>query len=351
MNRQEVVIALAKINMMNKQVAYWIDLDQDVDNITKAIDIDIVPVWKDEIIQFMKENPCKMVVNIAEKMYPIDYLKKCLKARSKKYQPITIQKLSKFAEAIEELYSYSSIYYKMYKTSPYGILEEPLANEKAAELLKRAIDAGYLDVNYFPCKGTTKLHLKAIAWGVGQQIGIKWRIQWVTFERQWKCERIGTIPLPECYSKDLEDVKKLYPEVDYSPLLKKKEDEFFKSPKDECRVEELFLALVAFGYIDRKSTYSQFRKAFGIKDQSDDNFVPVNWIRDQRNLTYFIHYTFRKTNKDIWVKTKNCFTVNGKTPNKGSLKSGFLAMKRNHPDIEKYDPCLITLAAQFNRKK
>lgn len=80
MNRQEVVIALAKINMMNKQVAYWIELDQDLDNISVALDLGVVPGWIDEILVFMKNNSCKPVVSFAHKMFTIDFLKKALKS-------------------------------------------------------------------------------------------------------------------------------------------------------------------------------------------------------------------------------------------------------------------------------
>ena len=351
MNRQEVVIALAKINMMNKQVAYWMDLDQDVDNIFKVLDIDKVPEWKDGIVEYMKNNQCHAVVNFTEKMFSIDYLKKTLKERKKRYLPSTIQQLTAFANAVEEIYKYSSIYYKMYKAGPLGQLDDDIANEKTVELFTRAIEAGYLDSNYRPKKKTTNLQLKTIAWAVGKMLHLPMRKLWAPFERQWQSRKLSTLQMPEKFSQEVEDIKVLYPEVDYSPLTARKEDEFFKTPKDECRVEELFLALVAYGYIDRKTTYDQFKQIFGIKDAKSKPFKPVNWLKEQRNLTYFVHYTFGKTNKDIWVKAKNCFNVNGKIPNKGSMKSGIQALKRDWPEMEKYDPCLLTLAQQFNRKE
>lgn len=352
MNRQEVVIALAKINMMNKQVAYWIELDQDLDNISVALDLGVVPSWIDEILVFMKNNSCKPVVSFAHKMFTIDFLKKALKDSNRKWKRETYEILSSFAGSIEKLYSTSNIYYKMYKRGPYGDLEDALSNAKGAELLMRAVNAGYLDCNYKPKKGITPLQLKAIAWGVGQSLGIKWREQWVTFERQWNCDRIGTVQVPEGFSKQYEDIKALYPEVDYSPLTDSKKDEYFKKPLNDNCMEELFLALITYGYIDKKTTYIQFQRIFGIKNDLDTSiFQPINWIKDQRSLTYFVYFAFSKRNMGIWVKAQNCFMVNGKRPNKGSLKSGMPALRRDHPVIEQYDPCLMTLANQFNKKK
>ena len=350
MNRQEVVIALAKINMMNKQVAYWIDLNQELDKISIALEIEKVPRWIEEILEYMKGNSCRGVVKFAQKMYDIEYLKNALKESKKRWSKTTIILLSDFCMSMDKLFSASNIYNKMYKRGPYGELEELLSNEKAANLLQRAVDAGYLDCNYYPKASTTPFQLKAIAWGVGQQIKIPWRQQWTTFERQWKTPRIGTVPFPEKRTQALEDVKALYPEVDYSPLIAIRENEFFNMPTDESRINELFLALFTYDYIDKKTTFSQFQKIFGIQDENTA-FKPVNWIKDQRKLTYFVRFAFGKKNKSIWLKTKHCFTVNGNVPNLGSLKSGFQAIVRDNPEIEKYDPCLITLANQFNRKQ
>ena len=351
MNRQEVVIALAKINLMNKQVAYWIELEQDMDNISIALDLGVVPGWIDEILDFMKNNSCLPVVKFVSKMFSINLLKESLKKGKLIWKQRTFKMLSSFAGSIDKLYSTSSIYYKIYKQSPYGDLEDALSNDKGVELLRRAVNAGYLKSNYLPSKGTTLLELKAIAWGVGQALKIRWREQWVTFERQWKLDRIGNLPIPDNFDRQCKKIIELYPEVDYAPLSAVKEDAFFNKPRCESRIEELFLALVTYGYIDRKTMFNQFQRIFGIHTEKDyiSEIKPVAWIKDQRSLTYFVYFAFGKQNHELWVKAQNCFVVNGRKPNKGSLKTGMIALKRDHPDIEQYDPCLLILAKQFNR--
>lgn len=94
------------------------ELDQDIDNICKVVDIAIVPMWKDCILQYMKKNPCKDIADYIEKKCSIDYLKKNLGERRKRYKPAIVQMLTEFADAVEELYYKSSQYNNMYKTGP-----------------------------------------------------------------------------------------------------------------------------------------------------------------------------------------------------------------------------------------
>ena len=154
--------------------------------------------------------------------------------------------------------------------------------------------------------------------------------------------------MPEKAHKAYDAVKALYPEVDYSLLTAKKE-KYFKTPEDPSRVEELFLSLLTHGYIAKNTHIWQFRKIFSIEDIDRHPFKPVKWMKELRKLSYFLHFALGMKYKDVWVKAQYCFTVNGKTPNRGSLKSAFGAMKRDHPDWENFDPCLRGIALQFCR--
>ena len=349
MTRPEVAIALATINRLNKTIAYWIDLDGDLDQIQFTEELAQVPQWRDGILEYMKQQYCHSIVKYIMKMYSNNFLKEYLSQESPSCQPTTFTLLENLSLSIEKLKEFAYIYYKMYKAGPYELLAEELSNDKALALFKRAQEAGYLDVNFNPKEGVSPMQKKALAWGIGQLLNLRWRIQWITFERQWKCDRIGTVPMPECYSEEYEAIKKLFPEVDFSPLTAVK-DQYFKTPKDKKRVDELFFALITHDYIDKSTPIWQFRKVFSIDDEEGHEFRPVNWVKEQRKLTYFLRYAMGEKSKDIWVIAKNCFVINGKTPNKGSLKSGFAALKRDHPDVERFDPCLKTIAEQFCRE-
>lgn len=350
MNKQEVAISLAKINMMNSQIAYWMDLNQDVDNISKALEIESVPSWTKGIIDFLNQNPCEHLVKAIEKMHSVDYLRNYLVERRKQYKSRTLTMLSHFADSIENLYECAALYRKMYK-GQYWMLEDVLANDKAVSLLKRAIDAGYLDYNYMPQPHATELQLKAIAYAIGQLLNLHWRIQWITFERQWKRHRLATKQFPADYPEKLKDIIAIFPEIDFSVFREQRKEDYFRAPSNESRIEELFLGLLTYEYIDKRTTYSQFRRIFNLKSDKDpEEFVPVNWIKPQISLIYFIHNTFSKSNRNFWIKTAYCFTVNGQMPNKETLKTGLRGLSHYCPDVSTYDTCLLELAKQFNRK-
>lgn len=70
-------------------------------------------------------------------------------------------------------------------------------------------------------------------------------------------------------------------------------------------------------------------------------------MKSQQHLSYFIYFTFSKTNKDYWVKTVACFSVNGHAPHKGSLVTGLVAMQRK-PNFGTFDVELKRIASKYN---
>ncbi len=345
MNRQEVALSLAEIDKLHRQVVYYLDLDEQVDQLPTKFKFDNVHKWVPEIIDYMKAHDCRGLINFIGSMFPTDYLKKTLKERTKKYKPYTIAVLTRFSESIDKIYECSTLFNNLYKAGPYENLVDPLANERGAELLQRAVKAGFLDEKYQVTERTTNVQKKAIAWAVGQLLELPWRIQWVTFKRQWNCPRFGNVIIPSVRCQEFDEIKTLYPEVDFSPLTSKKDGAFFEKPKDLKRIDELFLSLVTHGYIDPKTKSSQFH---GIFNDSDEEFVSVEWKGSLRLLAYFVQITFSPTNYEFWSKAQNCFSINGKNPNRSSLKSasGFLHV---YKDLDSYDLCLKSIAEQFNR--
>ncbi len=157
MNRQEVALSLAEIDKLHRQVVYYLDVDEQVDSLPTNFDFDGVQKWVPEIIDYMKGHDCRGLINFIESMFPTDYLKRTLNERSKKYKPYTIAVLTRFSESIDKIYECSTLFNKLYKAGPYENLVDPLANVRGAELLQRAVKAGFLDEKYQLAEKTTKV--------------------------------------------------------------------------------------------------------------------------------------------------------------------------------------------------
>lgn len=346
MNRQEVAIYLAKINMINKQLTCMLELDENVERIKYKFDLNMVPVWGKEILEFLQKNNCHNIVIFITTMYSTKFLQKIVDTRKEKYDKIFISQIKNLISTISKFNNFAALYKKKYKTGKYELLEDIFANEEAVTLFKRAIKAGYIDENYKLTDKTSRIQRKAIAWAIGQLLGIKPRIRYIVFERQWNCKDIGKTAMPELRSKDMDAIKQLFPEVDFSILTAPNEHAFYSVPYELDRIEEMYMSLVMLGYIDIKTKLSEFMKIFNIGDTS--NRIPVNWIVDQKRLSYFILLAFESTNKNIWEKAQNCFFIKGQIPNRGGLKSGIGCIK-SEGKMETLDPALKAICENFNR--
>ena len=108
----------------------------------------------------------------------------------------------------------------------------------------------------------------------------------------------------------------------------------------------MYLDLVEGGYIAHYTTLEDFQ---GIFDAS--KFAkPVEWIKSQRQLSYFLTEAFTATNKRlVWVKSCCCFRIFGKVPNKECMVSGLGELKRKGV-YDTYDPELKNIAKRYNAK-
>ena len=93
------------------------------------------------------------------------------------------------------------------------------------------------------------------------------------------------------------------------------------------------------------TTVEDFLSIFNLGNQTTRK--PIEWMKSQQHLSYFIYFTFSKTNKDYWVKTVACFSVNGHAPHKGSLVTGLVAMQRK-PNFGTFDVELKRIASKYN---
>lgn len=95
----------------------------------------------------------------------------------------------------------------------------------------------------------------------------------------------------------------------FTPLLEGNETVVFNCPFGDERKDFLRRELARHGYIARNTTTKQFLAIFDkYKFQT-----PVNWLKEQRQLGVLAKLGFAPTNnKNLWLKTVTCFTVNGK---------------------------------------
>ena len=69
MNRQEVAIYLAKINMMNKQLTCMLELNEDVNRIKYKLELDSLTTWREDILDYLQRNNCHNIVMFINTMY------------------------------------------------------------------------------------------------------------------------------------------------------------------------------------------------------------------------------------------------------------------------------------------
>ena len=74
MNRQEVAISLAKINMINKQLTCMLELNENVERIKYKLEIENISSWREEIMDYLQHNNCHNIVMFINTMYSTEFL-------------------------------------------------------------------------------------------------------------------------------------------------------------------------------------------------------------------------------------------------------------------------------------
>lgn len=106
----------------------------------------------------------------------------------------------------------------------------------------------------------------------------------------------------------------------------------------------LYRDLVKYGYIAPDTGLKTFVGIFNKKTFSK----PVEWIKTQRQLSFFVYQAFYKFNKkDLWIKGECCFSINGHTPHKACFVSGYSWIKRAGW-LDRYDVRLKAICDKFN---
>lgn len=344
MTRQEAVIKIAKITRIIGELKYQLDVDDEVG--FEALDPEWkhIAEWTQEVCRYMELDAPPQVVRLIANIGFTDMVEEYVRSRRKEIGAKEAKILDDYVKHMRTLSSFCDTRSEEQKEK-YGDLIEPLANERVAALLQRAVDAGILDRHYQPAPQTKPLQLKVIAYAVSNLC--KLHSPYVLFEKQWHREngkRFNTCRVPKRNTVCYEETRALYPEVDFAGFEPVHEAETFYVPQSEEVIRVMYEDLLKYEYIAPDTTFDVFNSIF-----NKARFVkPVEWTKNQRQLAYFVHQAFNRFNKkNLWIKGECCFRIDGKTPHKASLVTGYGWLKRAGW-MDRYDTRLKAICDQFN---
>lgn len=343
MTRQEVVIKISKINRIIGEWKYRLDIGSVVTDGILSPDAIQMGEWVQEIQCYLEQNPSH---HLRHQIANIGFTEQMETFVDKHRNKLSADLANSLGCYVKNMYSLQSLCSRqaVVQEGQYMGLTESLANEQVVSLLRRAINAGLLDSHYQPTPQAQTIQLRVIAFAISSICGF--RHSYIHFERLWKREngyRLSTCGIPKYKTGSYEKAKALYPEVDFSEFVPKHEVETFYTPQSKEDKRRLFNDLLKFGYIAPDTSLKTF---LGIFDK--EKFMqPVVWIKDQRQLAYFIQMAFGIYNKkSLWVKGVCCFRVNGSVPHKECFTTGYSAIKRVGW-FDKYDVQLKSICERF----
>lgn len=344
MTRQETVIKITKITRIVGEMKSQLDLDDEIE--FEALDSSWTNIgkWAEEICQYMEQAPSPLLANLIANNEFTTPVVNYVQCHRQEIDSAYVKIMDCYAENMQSLLSLCERQEEELK-GEYKDLIEPLANEQVATLLQRAIRTGLLDEHYQPMPQTKPLQLKVIAYAVSTIC--KLPSTYILFEKQWKREngkRFSTWRVPRYHTKLYETTKALYPEVDFTEFEPVHKTETFYTPQDEEDIKELYRDLIKYKYITPDTEIETFA---GIFDKA--KFCkPVEWMKTQRQLSFFVYQAFYKFNKkDLWIKGECCFCINGRTPHKACFVSGYSSIKRAGW-LDRYDAKLKAICDKFN---
>lgn len=345
MNRQEAVLTITKVNRIVKQLNYWCDLAVEIDLSAFGDNILYLGKWTNEVHTYLNENPDRKLLGLVEDIGAPSLIETYLTQKGETLPAEVSKSLKDYVSVFHQIQGDCEALHKKTR-GKYANLPDHLANGKASDLLTRAVKAGILDEDYQPTEKANPAKLKVIAFAVSQLMCFDKRHTYIYFDQLW-CRggyHLSSVNLPRVSNKNYQDILELYPEVDFSGLIKTYSGFVFNSPYDDKRKKVLLKALIYNGYVDPSTKPSQFLGIFDTKTFKQ----PVNWLREQRLLAYFVKNAFGPTNsKNLWVKAASCFLVDGKTPHKESLVTGYNAIERSGL-ADTYNTDLKNIAETYN---
>lgn len=341
MNKQDIVIKIAKITRLTGEIKHCIDVDGNVNLDLFVPDLLFLSSWIEEIYDYVLTDKSPNLEQLIRNMGFNDAVESYVRSHRNDIRPSVLEVLENYFFTSRELIELCNENSNERK-GKYIYLVEPLANAKVAELLDRAVDAGILDKYYQPIPGLKVMHLMIIAYAVSSIC--KFKHQYTFFEKQWGGTRISTSKMPRYRTEEYEKTMSLYPEVDFSDMIPQHKVTVFYITQNTEEVNEMYLDLIKYKYISPKTTFEAFKGIVGKADFTE----PVEWIKGQRQLGFYIFQAFNKYNsRDLWIKGECCFSIKGKSPHRNCFFSGYSYIKR-HGLVDNYDVRLKSICDKFN---
>lgn len=342
-HRGQAAILLARMNRSSKQLRYYGNMQMDL--VPSAI-AELMPdmlKWANDVYEYWLSHSEPILGAEIEKVDDLDFLQNYLNEQSEKLTSKHQILLHEYTSLMGDMKDRAD---RVLKQSIGGNLNITMGlNELGAEKeMINAQEAGYLDYKFQPIEGMSRAQLKTLAFAIGTRINIPLRRRWVLFEEQWNIKMLNTTQIPNPKLESIQEMLDFYSDVNFTDLFCPSEDIRFKTPFSSRRIKTMFSSLIKKGYVDPDTTEQQMLAIFG-KEEFDQ---PINWLKDLRQLAYFVDTAIAPTNKDYWAATSCCFVVKGETPNRGSLKSALGAVKEKGI-YETYAPEILCIAQYFNR--
>lgn len=320
MERSKVVINIARINRINKNLNYLLGFKKDF--ITAALDPELscIGLWALEIQAYWRECKDPIIAEQIDNIGSSDNFNNLL--LSSKMADDVRGAITLYVDTMKALKAEIQQHHKQSKGS-YSMLPDELANYEAAMLLQRAVEAGLLREDYQPREHTSNAQLRFLAFGIGTAMHLKHK--WKPFEHLWDKEKLSGVYLPITKSVSFEDIISLYPEVDFSKISVK----YDMNISNECVIMEptitdpihydstvsvselknVYRNLIEFKYISDKTTLDQWLY-FGTGNEYNGNLSPILWNREVKALAMLINKALDNNNdKKKWQIASTIFRI------------------------------------------
>ena len=318
-NRQKAAIFIALTNKVSKLVALGVKL-KSFDMIRNALTENLsYKKLSLQLLAYMGEDNDPLLYGQLEFLIET----KDIRDFASSLEPSeTKMKIDDLCSAVDKLREYGIGRIEL-RNDRFPNLTPPFCNEKAEELLQRAVTAKYLDNDYTPLDGVEHFELKLLAFGIAEILGMPLRQRWCSFDELWKLDgtSLGRYHIPKTKAKDIMKITDLYPEVDFRPVINAEVK--IKRPFDSGLTREqaiyLYNSLRRNGYIALKTKEEEFLAMLGLELMPQSY---IKWTAAMYALAYFVKIAFADTTRDIWRFTTAWFIVeDNKTLNHETLKS------------------------------
>lgn len=352
MNRQQAVIAIAKINKTLRILAYWQELVPG--EYVKTVEQELAHFgeWSEGIRDFLLTCEDKKIFDYASLIVEPTVLHHYVSHCSGLIPSRVLRSINVYLKTVPEFKMLRDAHRKGVRGNRHMLLPEEIDSDDTLLYMERAVKAGLLDENFQPAESTAPFQLRLIAYSVGRLVGIPLRKRWVYFDNLWSHiygGRATKVPVPrKTRQGDVKAVCDIYPEVDFTDVLAGSDKSAcFTAAKSQETILWLYESLKKEKYISSKVTVKSFSLIFA----SNVRKKAVEWTGDQKLLALFVYEAFHRSghNDRIWYITEKCFTVNGRKPNRHSMNSAMTKILREG-NPENIDGKLVDIARTFRNK-